>query len=337
MKDYKKYWLYGLLIMVIACGLYSCDDEKYDVEGNPSDLLYFRNNWSPASLPSNSYLFKILRTPIGGTGDDVFVKIPVRTTRSFDLDVTVSAEIDNSLVEKYNTKYGTDHKIFPEGSVSWVKTSVKLAAGAYESSDSLEFTVSKNQYEKFIATSYLLPVRLTNASTGTISSTESVIWTFVKSEYKLIKDNVGVNEMPGKLVEDYSGWTIFSTDEPTLNYTTCLDGNQNTGVRFSNVKNPTIVVDMKGIHKMCGMRVLAYPYSWGNYYDLSSVIMEVSSDNSTWTRIGIANAMAKSGYYQLIAFYEGIDARYIRLSLTWLNGSSSSYRNLREVGVYVIE
>lgn len=313
------------------------NDESYDITGDPTNFLYLRGaSQMFADKPKNSYVFNIIRTPIGEEGDKIQVKIPVRINLPLNTDATVSARINNDLIGKYNADKGTNYKAFPEGSVDWIKTSVSIQAGAYKSADSLEFVVSEDQYKNFTESAYLLPIHLVDASTVVISTNESVLWTFVNSEYRQIRANAGVNDILGA-IGNRTGWSISSTDEPTLNYTTCLDGSVTTGVRFSNVEVPTITVDLGKVNKVSGLRLAPYNSTSANYR-LSSVKVELSLDNQSWNVLGTANSMATSGNYQLVGFYSGVDARYIRLTLTWSRGSSSAtYRNLREFDAYIIE
>lgn len=334
MKLTMKGYLYTLFTVIIVCSLYSCSEESYDVTGNSDNLFYFRRGLVIANKPINSYEFNVIRTPIGEFGDDILVKIPVRATRPVTSAATASAEIDNSLVEEYNAKHGTDYKLFPEGSFKYIKSSVSFDAGTYESYDSLQLSVSKDQFSRFTEPTYLLPIRLNTVTGGTKSSSQGILWTFVNSTFKLINDNVGVAQMQGSLASNCSSWTITSPDE-ALDFTKCIDGSQSTGVRFANTVNPTIVIDMKSVNKVFGLRILPYTRT-GTTYDLSTVKIEFSLDNVNWTSIGTATAMAKDGTSQLIALYKEQEVRYIRLGLTWRNGSTSStYRNLYEINTYI--
>lgn len=328
----------AVLVLVGAILLQACDnDESYDITGDSTNFLYFRaDSQKFEDKPINSYVFNIIRTPIGEEGDKIHVKIPVRVNLPLKTDATVSAVINNELIDEYNADKGTSYKVFPENSVVWIKTSVTIKAGAYTSADSLEFVVPEDQYKNFNESAYLLPIQLDKASAGVISTNASVLWIFVYSEYRLIRPNAGVNDILGTIC-NRTGWSISSTDEPTLNYTACLDGSLTTGVRFSNVEVPTITVDMGKVNKVSGLRLAPYRTTSANYR-LSSVKVELSLDNQSWNILGTADSMATSGSYQLVGFYCGIDARYIRLTLTWSNGSrSGTYRNLHEIDTYIIE
>lgn len=339
MKDMKNRYILALCAVAVCWGMQSCDDEKYDVEGNSANLFYFKQSPAPEDKPLNSVQYNIVRTPVGGSGDELLVKIPVHSTRPVASDASISAGVDNALVAEYNSANGTDYKTFPEGTVNVVKSSVNFRQGSFVSYDSLEISVAKEHYEKFTESAYLLPIRLTEANQGKLSVTNGVLLAFVNSEYKLIRDNAGVGDISGTLVTDYTGWTISSADEPTLNYANCLDGSQTTGVNFANVERPSIVLDMQSVRNLAGIRLMPYA-STSSYYELSSVGVEVSLDQSEWTSIGTATSMVKDGFYQLVVLYGSAEARYVRLNLVWRSGSGSwgyFYRNLREVGVYVEE
>lgn len=338
MKYFKIKNIITVIVSLGAIFLQSCgSDESYDIIGDPTNFLYFRaSSQKFEDKPINSYVFNIIRTPVGEEGDKIHVKIPVRVNLPLNSDATVSARINNDLIVQYNTDKGTNYKAFPEGSVDWIKTSVSIKAGSNKSVDSLEFLVPEDQYKHFIESAYLLPIQLVDASAGVISTNESVLWIFVNSEYRQIRANAGVDDILGAIA-NRTGWNISSTDEPTLNYTACLDGSLTTGVRFSNVEVPTITVDMGKVNKVSGLRLAPYRTT-SAYFRLSSVKVELSLDNQSWNILGTADSMATSGSYQLVGFYCGIDARYIRLTLTWSNGSrSGTYRNLHEIDTYIIE
>lgn len=332
----KKFVAMHLLLAVVL--FQACDnDESYDVTGDSTNFLYLRDSSQQfADKPRNSYVFTITRTPVGEEGDEIMVKIPVRVNLPLSKDVSVSARVNNDLIDAYNSQNNTRYKPFPEGSVNFTKKSVNIKAGAYASADSLEFVVPKDQFKHFTEPEYLLPIELVDATAGVISTNQSTLWTFVNSEYRQIRPNASLNDISG-MIASRNGWSISSDDEPTLNYTTCLDGNLSTGVRFSNVEVPTITLDMVENQKVTGLRLAPY-HTTSNNYRLSSVVVELSIDNQNWNVLGTATAMATSSSYQLIGFYGGTKARYIRLTLTWNRGSNGwMYRNLRELDVFVIE
>jgi hypothetical protein len=338
MKYFKIKNIVALHVFLAVVLFQACDnDESYDMTGDSTNFLYIRGSGQLFSdKPRNSYVFNITRTPVGEEGDEILVKIPVRVNLPLGKDVSVSARVNNDLIDEYNTNNDARYRPFPEGSVRFTKSSVSIKAGAYVSADSLEFMVSEDQYKHFTEPAYLLPIQLVDATAGVISTNQSTLWTFVNSEYRQIRPNASVNDISGTIA-NRNGWSISSADEPTLNYATCLDGNVSTGVRFSNVEVPTITVDLGETNKVSGLRLAPYNTTSSNYR-LSSVVVELSLDNQNWNVLGTATSMATSSNYQLIGFYGGIEARYIRLTLTWSRGSTSAtYRNLRELDAFVIE
>ena len=177
MKSFKY-----LLSAVLLCGgilsFQSCDDESYDVVGNPNNLVYFNQKGGDGQL--NFYSFTVDWTSVGAVGDQVTLKVPVKTTRPADGNLSVSAAVDNSLVETYNQENGTAYAALPDNTVEFIKQSVTVPAGATISTDSIEFTIPAENYIPLTERLYLLPVTISSVNGNGIPSTQAgVIWTSI--------------------------------------------------------------------------------------------------------------------------------------------------------------
>ena len=58
----------GLLVVVGLFSLQSCDDESYDIEGSNQNYVYINvNRWTSTEYPQNTFVYEVLRTPIGSS------------------------------------------------------------------------------------------------------------------------------------------------------------------------------------------------------------------------------------------------------------------------------
>lgn len=179
----KKYIL-GLLALLGLLGTQSCENESYDIVGNPNNLVYFVP--STSITPQNFFSFEVAWTSVGAIGQDVIVKLPVKSTRRAEGVMKVHAEIDNSLVNLYNSTHGASYNAFPDDAYNMVKSIVTIENDQNMSEDSIEVTVPLENFTSLDKREYLLPIRLTDVDgKGKVSIQENynVIWAAVKVEY----------------------------------------------------------------------------------------------------------------------------------------------------------
>lgn len=330
MRKYKKYVQHGLLAVACTLGILSCNEnETFDVMGNPNALFFFKENQS-----TNSFKFKIINTPESSSGDKIKVKVPVRSTRLAQTDITVTAAVNSSLVESYNSSHGTEYLAFPEELADMTKASVTIPAGSFISVDSLLLEVPENKSIKLSAADYLLPLKLTQASSGRSSAVKtSTIWVVVNCEYREIKDNMEESEIEGARVEEArSGWTA-SSPELSMDFFSIFDSNTATGVKFKG-NGASIVIDIQKSHVLTGICFS----TGGNGLNINSMNVELSEDMVSWANLGSAISMANDNKsYQIIGFYPGKEhrARYIRLSdIQWNSNAWILGYCLREFSIY---
>ena len=119
---------YILATMAIACtmAMSSCsDDEKYDVYGNPNNLVY-ANDCSGA--------FKLVQTPAGAFGS-LECSIPVKCNQKASGNITVNIAPDFSLVDAYNEKNGTSYLPLPQNAFTIENGSLVIPVGETISSE----------------------------------------------------------------------------------------------------------------------------------------------------------------------------------------------------------
>ncbi|NLI36704.1 MAG: DUF1735 domain-containing protein [Bacteroidales bacterium] len=340
MKKVNLKYIALSFIAVAAFSLQSCSsDEGYDVVGNPNNLFYIKAS-SSASSP-NTIVCQIIHTPVAELGT-VRAQYPVLCTKPSSGDATVKAEIDNSLIDAYNTKYGTSYKQFPTGTLDVSKMSVTILKDSCKGQDSITISVSKDNLAKLTESGYIAPIRITSVdgANGLGSKDYGIAYLVVTTQTKLFKDNVKPSDMLGTLVTDYSGWTGSYPNGTSLNVADITNGQLDDNGWRLTTDSHTVIVDMKSVKNVTGIRSCRwYHYhaddDWREGYSFSSIALSLSQDGNTWTSVGTVDASKMEiddSYYQYLGLYGAVKARYLKMEC--LSGSSS-VSSLAELGVYV--
>ena len=159
-----------MLVVVGLFSLQSCDDESYDIEGSNQNYVYINvNRWTSTEYPQNTFVYEVLRTPIGSSlesGPEI-VKVGVRSTKVASKDITVTLDIDNcASIGEFSS--------FPDGvKVTLDKKELVIPAGSMLSSDSVTIEIEDGKWSEFVNTSYLLPLKVTSVSNAALSETHS--------------------------------------------------------------------------------------------------------------------------------------------------------------------
>lgn len=178
-----KWNKYILMLLTGMLCFQSCDNETYDVEGNPNNLIYFIPS-STGSAQGNISTFNVDWTSRGAVGDEVVVKLPVKSTRQAENTMMVYVEVDNSLVNSYNTSNGTSYEAFPSDVYTVVKSAATIEQGKTLSVDSIEVRVPAENFVALDKSVYLLPVRLTKVEgNGKISAQHNTALAIVNITY----------------------------------------------------------------------------------------------------------------------------------------------------------
>jgi len=335
-KKMLKHFVYSL-VAIAALTLTSCsDDEKYDVVGNPDNLVYFKAN------AENTFTGMVIHTPVGDFGD-ISAKFPVRILRPATRDTHVTAIIDNSMVDAYNEANGTSYEAMPESAVDASQLSTTILSGNTAAEDSIAVAIRQDALASLTAEAYLLPVRIAQVEgDGAASEERGFGYVIVETETKLIKTITDASEMPGTLLTSYDGWTASYSSGTSINAGELFDLNLGNGPQLrtdaEGGRTTTVIVDMKNEQKVNGLRLARYWMSyWGGWwieeYYFSSVKLEISNDGQKWSDVGTAQEadMPKADGYQHIAFYGAVTTRYLRLTI---ESGGSTVSSLAELGVY---
>lgn len=288
-------------LLLAASLLTSCsDDEKYDVVGNPNNLLYF--SMADVSAPRT---FSIAKTPIGNFGG-FETQYPVFCTRNMAKETTVKAAVDNALVEAYNEEHATEYAAIPDGVVDLTQAVAHFHAGAVAAYDSLRIVVPDANLGALTEDAYLIPVRL-DAVTGDGKGSEErgVLYLVLTLTEQLVNERAQVSDLRGTMISTdvMTTWTEASG----LQLSRLGDDN-----RATTWARGTRTIDMLQTYKVSGLKLLTR-YENGTFSQ--GVTLEISTDGSDWQEIGTLTTMPRDDDdYQYFILYGGVPARYLRIT-----------------------
>ncbi len=186
-KNILRYLTYSL-VAVAALTFGSCSsDDKYDVEGNPDNLIYFK----AGEVNSNVFTADVRHTPVGDFSN-LTIKIPVFVQRPVSNATRVTVALDNSLVDAYNAENGTNYPLLPDAAIELLKTTVTLDANEYSSTDSIEAQLTENLLATLTEPEYMTAFRITDVNgSGKASEERGVIYVKVQTgtDYIHVTDN----------------------------------------------------------------------------------------------------------------------------------------------------
>lgn len=336
MKYLKSIHIISTCCALLAGNIFqACDkDESFDVVGSGNTFAYI-NTWNQsASAVQNEQVFNVTQTPIGIFGD-ISLDFPVRVNK-LTKEFTAALAIDNSLVEAYNQKNGTQYLTLPESNMELTNSSLNIQEGATLSTDSVSFHIEKTKVAEFEPGDYLVPIRLTTVSNGVhISSNLNTVYLkiHVRRATQVAKEQVRAAEMLGTLIpsSQYNTWSYSSdqTSSPIANL-----WSTRTSSYLSFTSNPaTLVFDMKSPKKISGLRVYARNATSDPLNTFAQVKFSLSMDGISYTEIAdfSRDKMITENGYQYIGMYGPVEAQYIKLEL------DSPTSGLVFMGVYNVQ
>jgi hypothetical protein len=198
----------------------SCDKNKsFDIKGDP-ELKFFTNNESTGNLPVNSIGFNVVNYP-DPAGNGLLtlsttipsaIKIPVFANKPVTDEVTVNAELDNSLVAKYNADHNTSYVAFPDGVLNTTGLSAKFLKGATTANDSITIPANAAVLNTLTASAYMAPIKLTTVSkpVGSITNTTTtqVAYVVLNTELRRIKYLAVAADALGALITPRPSWAV---------------------------------------------------------------------------------------------------------------------------------
>ncbi len=156
----SKIYLFGAM-MLGAAALAACsDDEKYDVTGDPGNLVYVDQG------ASNVTECTLYRTPAGNYGD-LETQLSARLQYTVADSVTVTAVADTTLVSAFNAEHETQYATLPADVLRAIEiTPAGISAGSNVASAAVHVAIPESARGTLTAEGYVLPVRLAVASVG---------------------------------------------------------------------------------------------------------------------------------------------------------------------------
>lgn len=306
MKNMKNNDIFCSLLMIVALGFFSCNDDVYDVVGDTENRVYIKTGgWSDDGTLQNVYTLEVLRTPVSNTLENGSreIKLGVRSTKQAATDVKVTMEINKDAVVN-------GYSAFPSGvNVTLDKTELTIPAGAMASTDSITLSIEDGKWGEFVDKSYALAVKLTSVSNALLSEEYDYAYVLLNSSYTNIVS--GATSLEGTIVDDRSGW---SCEIDNVNGSTLFDGN-NRSYPGQFGGTPTLNLDLGERYDNITGFVLRY---YSRNYSLSSVVVYTSITGDEYELQGTVSLSSASPQY--IKFYSGVDARYVRMVLTPYSG-----------------
>ena len=336
----KKIFL-GMALIAGALVFTACDEETYDIVGNPNNLIYIR---SGAALPT----YEVQQTPVGTFGAFV-AEFTVQCTKV--TGATVSAEIVPDLVEAYNDEHGTEYLPMPSEAIALKTPYVTIPAGQLVAEEKLQLVANDAALSTLEQSGkYLVAVRLANPTGGAVSEDYGVTYFAVTTTYKANKELKSIEDVVGTKWTDYTGWTVSCggvEQDPTLIFggdemLEVAETDGTTGYTLKDAYSGSIsltdsqevVVDMKQNRKVSAIAACCY-FKHTAYrntaYTFNSVKWEVSKDGTNWIECGTDGSLNVDGF-QFVGLYGGAECRYLRLTLDPANKQHKQLCALRVYG-----
>lgn len=308
---------------MLAGSFASCsDEEEYDFDGIPYTRIYFAN---ATTVTTGA----VIKTPVGNF-TSLDAEKTIKTTSPTTKAIQVKLAIDNSLVDAYNEKNGTEYVAAPDGVFSLSTDQLTIEADTTSSKEGIALTISEAGIEQLESGSeYLVPVVISGSSDADYRPSTNVGFAYylVSVTSKLIDDN---GTLSGLTLLDKTGWTVSCSDDGATNLQNIVDGDSNTYAKFSRADNHEVVIDFGGETSFKGIEVYMYRY----YYGFNGCELDYSTDGTTWNGIGtVANNRSSS---LSCVLYGSVSARYVRIKGNFYYNYSwaSSYWRMYEFSLY---
>lgn len=331
--------------LLIGATLVACKkDDSYDVTGDP-ETKFFTRNETLGNAPENSITFNVVNYADPASNGWLYlsttlpatIKVPVYSTHPLAEDVTIGAELDNSLVAKYNAEHNTNYAALPNGFLNTSGLSAKILKGQTTSSDSINIATTLTSLNTLTSAAYLVPIKLTtvsNPSMGAITATNSMVTYIVLNvELRRIKFLATAAEVQGTLITPRTGWAMTFTPAPAPTTAgSVVDGSTSTFSRFGT-SPVTVDVNLNASKNVTGLRL----YTSNNATHIPTrVDVYTSTDGINYTLVGSPNRadLTYASSYNYILFYKPITASYVRVVLYYTTSTNTQNTRLTEFDIY---
>lgn len=275
MKAYKTNTAYCILIIFTwSLMLFSCrEDETTSTTSNDALQVYLQANNNKDQALINPPV-SILQGKFITNNSDLFFAVATREVTKNTL-LTVSADSDPALVEKYKKQYGKTLPLLPQGSYSLPET-ISISAGKSISDKMLALTWKDPSVLKDKNATYLLPISIKSMDNkdATLTSNRNTIFVEVKFNevsYSL-KTKAGQNSED--LIFNKAGTTVVIKDANPL-LLASLNSPINTDLLIKvSIDNSLITA----YNTANGTQFQALPE---NTYKLSTTSLNISKNNTS--------------------------------------------------------
>lgn len=338
----KAKYFFGYL-MITSVFLSCKKNSSYDIVGEP-EVKFFMNNTGFGNTPDNSIGYDVINIPdAAGSGlQNLFstfpdiIKLPVFATKPVSDNVTIAAELNNSLIDEYNAAHNTNYVAFPDNVLDADDLIARIAAGSTTSDDSIAISTDLSALNTLTEESYMAPIELTsvsNPSLGEITSstTGQVAYIIADVEQRIIEYNADPADAMGSLINPRSSWDVTFTPAPSITGD-ILDGSTSTYTRW-NESPGQVDVNMQTTDDVTGIRLYTTNSSSRRP---TQVEVYLSEDGINYDHVGSPEQddLTFSSGNNYILFYKAVPAKYIRLKLHYSSSGNSQNRRLAEFDVY---
>lgn len=334
----------GLFVALCAISFSSCsDDESYDFPGNSGKVYVRMQSSNLVNSVANVLDMKVSKTKFGIFGGGT-VSFPVRSTVPVKSETSVTLGIDNSLIDVYNAKNGTECKALDASIFTLSEQNLVIGNGQMRSEKELEIAIEPAKINSLELGDYLVPVRLMDVTGAMEVSAE---WSVIYLHVSVVDDPYGIPmaDRSDWEVVDFSSQEVNGENAPASN---ALDGNYGSFWHtewYYNAPNPPhhITIDMGAVKRMAGFQ---YVTRNGGRGCPAELVVEISTDNVTWNEVGNygQSDLVFGSNAECKKFFDDLkDARYFRLTINkageeyWGSIYYSHYACLAEINAYIIE
>lgn len=328
--------------LVVSCS----KKESYDVKGDP-EVKFFTNNTSSGNAPENSINFTVINIPdVAGNGLvnlsstlPAAIKFPVLATKPVGAEVTIGAELDNSLIAAYNNSHNTSYTAFPAGILNTGALAARILAGSTSSVDSFTIPTNLAGLNGLTGKAYMAPIKLTTVSNSgvgqvTSNSTAQVTYIIANVEQRRIKYLAVAADALGALITPRTSWAVTFSPVPATvsNGGSIIDGSTTSYSRWG-VSPGQVDVDMQGAKNVTGIRLYT---SNSATYTPTQIEVLLSNDGINYDLIGspLKANLTYASAYNYILFYKPVTARYVRLKLYYSTSANTQNTRITEFDVY---
>lgn len=281
----------------------------------------------------NTLTGSIAHTP-SGSFNGVNAAFDVYTTVFSASGYTVTASVDNSLIDAYNSANGTSYKSIDESLIKIANNPATIEANANKTTEQLKVSLEGDLSTLTDKSGYLIPVTF-SANGAVTSSSRGVVYIIVTPVEELFRKNFAFEDIGGSLVKDRSGWTIEGESDlytESYQHESLLDGDGNTYVRTWG--GPVVFkIDFGKELDVTAVSLLPRQDNpWYASYHPYSIQIEYSEDGNIYTELG--TAMQANG--EIVSFngaafaalYGSQKMRYIRITASYNSNMGTAEFNV---------